>query len=450
MHDNVTNERTTRDTGLGTIKKANECVAREDRGPLFDEFWNDGELAVLFGPAGVGKSVLAVQVADALARGRPMDGFNMPEDRRRVLYVDMKLTEDQFGERYTFEKDYYSPAKRFRHSENLYIGCPHDTSQLCDYLREKIAEKHISVVVIDDASEFRSTYDGTRETLIVMRQLRRLQRELGISVLVIASSRQPGITGMVTENDLMRSRVLCETADSAFALGAHPTDRTWRYLMQIRSRSDALYWTGGQLPYCRMSKTDDGNLAFKFDDRFLPEYDEETRKLIVAIKHRHDEGASFRLIAEDLGIPVSRAHRLFKKWRPDLVRPEDIPVVEENDEEGTDSDSRDLDQKENVHAAPEGVAVPTSFVGTDGVVLDDEELDTKEIPPTPPRDTGSLDWPDWLDPKLTPEMYRGREILVESRDERGLPKVFYGLKPSGAVHRYVRDAWGTSGSAVYP
>src|SRR2546430_14470578 len=36
---------------------------------LFDEFWREGELAVLFGDTGVGKSVLAMQIGDAIARG---------------------------------------------------------------------------------------------------------------------------------------------------------------------------------------------------------------------------------------------------------------------------------------------------------------------------------------------------------------------------------------------
>src|SRR5687767_15058592 len=104
MHDVNTNTRTTQETSLGTVKKANECRTSGPRAPLFGAFWAEGEMAVLFGPPGAGKSVLAVQVAEALARGSGLDGFAMPERRQRVLLVDMKLSDDQFRRRYSIER----------------------------------------------------------------------------------------------------------------------------------------------------------------------------------------------------------------------------------------------------------------------------------------------------------------------------------------------------------
>ncbi len=38
-------------------------------GMLFGEFWLEGELSLMFGEAGAGKSVLAVQIAQAIASG---------------------------------------------------------------------------------------------------------------------------------------------------------------------------------------------------------------------------------------------------------------------------------------------------------------------------------------------------------------------------------------------
>ena len=47
-------------------------AARETAVPerMFDTFWEEGDLAVLFGERAVGKSILAVQIADALTRGK--------------------------------------------------------------------------------------------------------------------------------------------------------------------------------------------------------------------------------------------------------------------------------------------------------------------------------------------------------------------------------------------
>ncbi|MEO8649094.1 MAG: AAA family ATPase, partial [Acidobacteriota bacterium] len=54
--------------------------AREPNG-LFGGLWREGEMALLFGVAGAGKSILAVQIADALARGSGIAGVEMPGRR---------------------------------------------------------------------------------------------------------------------------------------------------------------------------------------------------------------------------------------------------------------------------------------------------------------------------------------------------------------------------------
>ena len=67
-------------------RKANECITdvKQFRPPeaLFDEFWREGEIALLFGAAGVGKSVLAVQIAEAVARGSGIGKFAMTARRQ--------------------------------------------------------------------------------------------------------------------------------------------------------------------------------------------------------------------------------------------------------------------------------------------------------------------------------------------------------------------------------
>ena len=60
-------------------RPANECTrtteAKKQQHDLFGPLWRTGELAVLVGESGVGKSVLAVQIAESIAaameRGRP-------------------------------------------------------------------------------------------------------------------------------------------------------------------------------------------------------------------------------------------------------------------------------------------------------------------------------------------------------------------------------------------
>src|SRR5438270_10874504 len=84
--------------------------------PLFDHFWREGELAMLYGVSGSGKSILAAQVGEALARGRAIDGFAMPTNGRRVLYVDLQHADFQFKARYRHKsgRQYSFSDKFFR------------------------------------------------------------------------------------------------------------------------------------------------------------------------------------------------------------------------------------------------------------------------------------------------------------------------------------------------
>ena len=72
---------------------------------LFGPFWREGEVAIMFAPPGVGKSVLATQISESLARGIPFAPFEKPAAERiepqRVLYIDYEQTRNQFAERYT-------------------------------------------------------------------------------------------------------------------------------------------------------------------------------------------------------------------------------------------------------------------------------------------------------------------------------------------------------------
>ena len=226
---------------INAVRKANECIAdaarRKPPAPLFDEFWREGELALFFGAAGTGKSILAVQVADALARGTPLYGFRMPRGRRKVLYVDLSLTDAQFRARYSGNADTpvrNEPAGRkdvsnasrslrtgvsaFRFPENLYRGRPPAEKDLCDWIKASVEANGFKVVIVDDLSAIKRTHDGIRETLSCMRRLKQLRDELGVSILAVTDAFEPR-DGWVSESDLMRSRVLCTVADSVFAIG---------------------------------------------------------------------------------------------------------------------------------------------------------------------------------------------------------------------------------------
>ncbi len=408
---------------LTRLRKANECIiaAKLMRPPdrLFDDFWRSGELAMLFGPQGTGKSILAVQMAEAIARGCGIDGFAMTGKRQKVLYVDLRLSEKQFGQRYATD------GKQYKLSENFYHDRPNADEDLCKWLREKIREHGFRVVVIDDLSAVRQTFDGTRETLKLMRELKRLKDELDVSVLVIASSQEQRKGEIISEAHLLRSRVLCDAADSVFAIGVHAGNADYRYLIQTRSLSGPMKWHAGNGPVCSIKVSDEGLLGMAFDERFVAEMDEETREMICTVKWGIDAGASYREIADELGISKSKAFRLHKKWNAALEK--DI-VVEPVEDGGIAAE-----------LLCEADGKPEAFRSSGGPAAGVSGVDWSAIP-----FLGALKRIHVTDLKRGVNGY-GLEIFIEEeREHDGKPIRWYQYDSKGDLYRKTRDSLGIS------
>lgn len=302
-------------------RKANECfIGKEISLPrgLFGRYWLMGETSLLFGPPGIGKSVLAVQVGDALARGRPIEGFKGPTRRFKVLYADLSQSDVHFQTRYSRFTDDGFYLRSFRFAERFYRGRPTADEGLFEWLRERVAADDFEAVIVDDLTAFRRTQDGAHEAAKLMGKICGLREEFGISVLVLAVSEPPPRDRVISEVQLRRSRVLCGLADSVFALGPCPQNIDLTQLIHIRKGSGSAGPDDDEVPVGRIRQDSGGMVGFQFDNKYLPPMDEETLELVRRVHECRKRGTTFRRIAADLGISKSRAARLAAKWSEDL------------------------------------------------------------------------------------------------------------------------------------
>ena len=98
--------------GLFRMRPANDWLEMASKQPipkmLFDEFWSEGELCILFADTNVGKSILAVQIGNSISKGEPILGFKMETPKQLILYFDFELNAKQFETRYSngFKNDF--------------------------------------------------------------------------------------------------------------------------------------------------------------------------------------------------------------------------------------------------------------------------------------------------------------------------------------------------------
>lgn len=416
------------------LRKANDCFIDTRRmlvpGFLFDEFWREGELALMFGASGSGKSILAMQIAEAIARGRKIDGFRMPDSGARVLYVDVARSESRFYQRYSMPTG--GLPTHYRFSERLYRQSPPQERKIGEWLRETIAKNGVRIVIFDDLNSLANTADGTREMLAMMREMRKICDEMNLSMLAIASSRVNGHRPL-SEADLMRSRILCDVADSVFAVGYDPHHENQRLLVQLRSWSAPLRWTWRNAPVAVIARpADDGFLQFFFDERFIPRLSDNGRQLIQDIKCRRDAGAGYREIADELGISKTRAHRLRKLWTPDMQPPPiKEPVENLTSDVGDEPDSYVSD------IGPDEFEQPNEAESTasSGLVYETEAANVAPAKATQHNPFVGM---------RRSVNRRGGEILVEKEDETGNPTVWYGYNKAGRYSRFERTCVGIS------
>jgi len=475
-------------------RKANECLAEAKRSRprvrLFDEFWREGELALLFGAAGTGKSVLAMQIADALARGAPLLGFDMPRRWRKVLYVDLRLSDAQFLARYGRSGDTPVPnaacsvtvsnaetasvrtrASSLRFAENLYRERPGGEDDPFEWIRATVAANGFRVVVIDDISAIKRTCDGVRETLLLMRNLKRLCRDTGVSILVISGAEVPS-DGWESEADLKRSRIMCSVADSVFSLGRKRMPEGARRLMQTRTSGAELVWNHKNAPEGNIKKLETGMLGFEFDDRFSEAIDDHLRELIMCVDEMRERGESYRKIEEVYGISKSYAHSLHKKWGPlaRRLREEEAEekrkmqnaeckISEEDEDEDGYEDEWDeagfdkpvwLEEECTMQDAECTMSVPPAVAGglspdnaqppTTSTPLGDAPAGTPHAVGTDPG-VAEPDRRSIYDLEVGRDSY-GRTIYVESRTNAGRPTVWYQIDRQGTPRRFKRGTFG--------
>ena len=291
--------------------------------------------------------------------------------------------------------------------------------------------------------------DGTRETFELVRELRKMTRELGVSILVLADSHPPVFQRDVAERDLRRSRILCAYADSVFAIEA-AAEGGRRDLVQTRSQAASLVWTQRRPAQFILEQRDDGFIEL---EPYRPDLTEEEREMVIRINAMHAAKRSYREIARELKISKSRAARLHSRWTPELEQHDEADDWDDEDEDDweppQESYPGEFTDRAMVYmglrpvcwerlqqASAADLSEPPASAG--GQFADIDAPPTEPHSPTnwPPAHAGGSDL------ERATDAY-GREIYIESRDERtGKPIIWYQTDQKGNTRRYRRKLFG--------
>ena len=287
---------------------------------LFGELWYENEICILFASSNIGKSILAVQIADSISTGLSIEPLDMQTEAQKVLYFDFELSDTQFRNRYSeAKKDFKFNENFLRVEVNYNQNIPESLEKsLSNEIPKIIEETGAKIIVIDNLSFIKSETEKGKEAKEIINALKRLKNKLGLSILILAHTPKRDQSRPITSNDLAGSAVISNFIDSAFAINRSTQDSNLRYIKQIKMRN------------CGHIYHEDNILVYEVEKRncftgltFQNFGSEQDHLLSVSKQEKQDkkqrafslksEGKTLREIASVLGVGKSTIERWLKE-----------------------------------------------------------------------------------------------------------------------------------------
>ncbi len=302
--------------GMLQIERINDTMEKVKDKPeprdLFRGFWYEGEVACLFADSNVGKSILALQIAEQIAADQ------------LVIYYDFELSDIQLRSRYADRDE----AHQF--PDNLYRGYI-DPTKITDGDFEAALLRDIEqsalilkakIIIIDNLTYMCNDSEKGDAAGRLMMKLTLLKKKYGWSTLVIAHTPKRDEKEAIEPRHLAGSKKLYNFFDSVFALGKSCQDPSYRYLKLLKTRMDENHHGENNVLILQLDKASDGNLHYlvkgeepekdQLGDLQTVSCDAETIKQIIEMK---EAGKSFREIAKALdGVSKSKAQRVYNDY----------------------------------------------------------------------------------------------------------------------------------------
>ena len=311
--------------GVMSIKTANQTILEASQKPtprsLWDCFWYEGELSCLFADSNVGKSILAVQIADRIAR------------TDNVLYLDFELSEKQFQLRYTNEygKLYSFPERLYRVSLdcNSLLDANFEEA-IIGSIEQMALQTDCRIFIVDNLTYLCCAMEKGDAAGRLMIQLNNLKKRYELSILVLAHTPKRSLDCPITSNDLAGSKRLYTFFDSVFAIGKSAKDSGLRYVKQLKVRYGTYSHDAENVIVYEIEKVDAFlqfvHRGYSTEKEHLKQLgDKESTERDNQILELSRMGKSVREIATQVGCGKSTVGRKLQKLRQDDAVPVSQP-----------------------------------------------------------------------------------------------------------------------------
>ena len=299
--------------GMLSIKSANrtltEASMTANPKQLYGEFWFEHEIGCLFADSNVGKSILAIQIAEDIAK-----------TGETVLYFDFELSDKQFQLRFTDEQGnlHHFPSTLYRVQPDMNLIASIDEpfeDALMRNIENAAVETKARILIIDNISILCMQMEKGEDSAALVQRLRTLKNKYGFSILIIAHTPKRNMSMPITQNDLAGSKKLFNFIDSCFAIGLSAQGGNMRYVKQVKVRNCEMRYGGDNVMVCHIEKV--GTMVQFINMGTAPEHDHlrmvNREEQVQEARLLSASGLSLRDIASRMGVSKSTVDRMLRE-----------------------------------------------------------------------------------------------------------------------------------------
>ena len=294
------------DGGGFHVERMNQCIDDAHQLPplvsLYPDIVLEGDLSIIFGQSGIGKTIFAMQIARYIA-----------ESGKRLLYVDCEMTPRQLGNRYKTPN--FPPT--FLRAE---MDREHPAEDVLKGIEEVAVANHVEVVFIDNITALGQSLDRSADAGALMASLNTLKKKYNWT-LVVLNHVPKMFSGNVplSLSAMQGSAKINQLIDDAIGLAQSCIDSNLVYVKQCKWRNGELTMGADHVAVYERCKDEDGNLGFisrgfgTEQEHLSIENSNEREEMKARVRELSNKGMTQTAIAEQLGISQSKVSRLLKE-----------------------------------------------------------------------------------------------------------------------------------------
>lgn len=280
-----------------------------DPKPLFGSIWSECEVAILFSNTGKGKSLLGIQIGDAISYGKTVLG--MPSTPKKVIYFDFELSAKAFQRRYSSNNINYKFHNNFIRAEidrskSMFNEEKTFEELILESINLKVKHTGAEVIIVDNISFLAASNEKSKEALALMKLILNLSREKNRAILLIAHTPKRDVYKPIQLEDLAGSKALSNFCDTVFCIGESAKGSNVRYIKELKNRNNPILLNSENVMECRIRKLDTF-LGFEFvgfstEKEHLKEEENKLSKQLEEIERLVKSGIPNTKIAKQLGV----------------------------------------------------------------------------------------------------------------------------------------------------